>query len=133
MDPSPVISTPSSPKIESLIAVSIIYISVENLLYRDVPRRWLLTFGFGLVHGLGFASVLRELGIGTAAGGGVVVPLLGFNCGVELGQMAIALLVLPGIWKTQQLPRFFPRFTATCSVLVMLAGTYWLYERTVLL
>lgn len=116
--------------VEPLIAVSIIYVGVENLVRRDLHRRWLLTFGFGLVHGLGFASVLRELGVGAEAGGGVIVPLLAFNLGVELGQIAIALLVLPLIWKSQQFPNFFPRLTATCSLLVTLAGTYWLFERT---
>lgn len=117
--------------VEPLIAVSIMYVGVENLVRRDLHRRWLLTFGFGLVHGLGFASVLRELGIGAGTGGGIVAPLLAFNLGVELGQIAIALLVLPLIWKSQQFPTFFPRLAATCSLLVTLAGTYWLFERTI--
>jgi hypothetical protein len=116
--------------VEPLIAVSIVYVGLENLCRRDLRHRWLLTFGFGLVHGLGFATVLRDLGLGTAAGSAAVVPLLAFNLGVELGQVGIAALVLPLLWKGQRLPQFFPRFATVCSVLVMLAGTYWLIERT---
>jgi hydrogenase/urease accessory protein HupE len=123
-----VVHLPSS-LVEPLIAVSIIYVGLENLWRRDLQRRWLLTFGFGLIHGLGFASVLRDLGIG---GSGAIVPLLAFNSGVELGQMAIALLILPLMWQAQQLPRLFPGFTIACSTLVTLAGAYWLLERTVL-
>ena len=118
--------------VEPLIAVSIMYVGVENLSRRDLHRRWLLTFIFGLVHGLGFASVLRELGIGGGAGGGVVIPLLAFNLGVEIGQIMIALLVLPLIWKSQHFPNFFPRLATACPVLVALAGTYWLFERTLI-
>lgn len=114
--------------VEPLIAASITYIGMENLFCRNLHRRWLLTFGFGLVHGLGFASVLRELSIG-AKGDGMVIPLLAFNLGVEIGQIAIALLVLPLIWKSQQLPNFFPRLATACSVLMVLVGTYWLCER----
>jgi hydrogenase/urease accessory protein HupE len=123
-----VVHLPSS-LVEPLIAVSIIYVGLENLWRRDLRRRWLLTFGFGLIHGLGFASVLRDLGSG---GSGAIGPLLAFNSGVELGQTAIALLVLPLIWQVQHLPRLFPRFTIVCSTLVTLAGAYWLLERTVL-
>jgi hydrogenase/urease accessory protein HupE len=115
--------------VEPLIAVSIVYIGVENLWHRAFLRRWQLTFAFGLLHGLGFASVLRDLGV---SGYAALLPLLAFNSGVELGQLALALLVLPLMWKAQQLPQFFPRFTAGCSLLVLLIGTYWLLERTVL-
>jgi HupE / UreJ protein len=83
--------------VESLIALSIVYVGVENILRRDPTRRWLLTFGFGLVHGFGFASVLQDLGIG-AGGGPAAIPLLSFNLGVEAGQLAIVALVLPLTW-----------------------------------
>lgn len=118
--------------VEPLIAASIVYVGLENLWHRHFHRRWLLTFGFGLVHGLGFASVLRELSLGTKVEGEVVMPLLAFNVGVELGQVAIALVVLPFIWYVQRLPHFSPRFATICSALVVLAGAYWLVERTVL-
>jgi hydrogenase/urease accessory protein HupE len=118
--------------VEPLIAASIVYVGLENLWDRPLHRRWLLTFGFGLVHGLGFASVLRELSFGIQVGGEVMIPLLAFNVGVELGQVAIALVVLPLIWYLQRLPHFSPRLATICSALVVLAGTYWLVERTVL-
>ena len=123
-----VIRIPSS-VVEPLIAVSIVYVGVENLLRSDLRWRWLLTFAFGLVHGFGFASVLRELGVG-AAGVGVAVPLVSFNLGVELGQVSIMLLVLPLIWKLRSQPFFVLRCVPACSLLVTMVGTYWLLQRT---
>jgi hypothetical protein len=78
--------------VEPAIALSIAYVGVENLV-RPAPRhRWLLTFGFGLVHGFGFASVLREIGLPSE---GLVWSLLSFNVGVELGQLTVVVAVLP--------------------------------------
>ncbi len=116
--------------VEPLIAVSIIYVGLENIFRREIKRRWLLTFAFGLIHGFGFASALGELGIG--ADSGAIVPLLSFNLGVELGQIAIAALVLPLIWKLRQQPQFVVRYIPACSILIALAGGYWLIERTML-
>ena len=119
-----------SPRIvEPLIAVSIAYVGLENIFRRDLNRRWLLTFAFGLIHGFGFASVLREMGIGSA-GGGVTLPLLSFNLGVELGQLAIAALILPLIWTLRRRAFFVARFAPACSVMIALAGAYWLWVRT---
>ena len=123
-----VVRIPSS-VVEPLIAVSIVYVGVENLLRSDLRWRWLLTFAFGLVHGFGFASVLRELGVG-AAGVGVAVPLVSFNLGVELGQVSIMLLVLPLIWKLRSQPFFVVRCVPACSLLVTVVGGYWLLQRT---
>ena len=95
---------------------------------RDLDRRWRLAFAFGLIHGCGFASVLRELGIG-ANGSGILMPLLSFNLGVELGQITLAAVVLPVIWQLRQRPAFEPRYVPACSVLIALAGGYWLAER----
>jgi hydrogenase/urease accessory protein HupE len=119
-----------SPRIvEPLIAVSIAYVGLENIFRRDLNRRWLLTFGFGLIHGFGFASVLREMGIGSD-GGGVTLPLLSFNLGVELGQLAIASLILPLIWSLRRRTFFVARFAPACSIMIALAGAYWLVLRT---
>jgi hydrogenase/urease accessory protein HupE len=114
--------------IEPLIAVSIIYVGIENILRRDLRRRWLLSFGFGLIHGCGFASALRDLNIG-ANGSGIAVPLLSFNLGVEVGQVAIASLLLPCIWKLKHQPAFAMRYAPACSMMVSLAGGYWLLQR----
>jgi len=116
---------------EPLIAMSIVYVGLENLLRRDSERRWLLTFAFGLVHGFGFASVLRDLGIGSG-GGGAVVPLFAFNLGVELGQITLAGLALPAILMLRHHPSFASRVVPACSVVVALAGGYWLIQRTLL-
>jgi hydrogenase/urease accessory protein HupE len=115
--------------VEPLIAASIIYVGLENIFRRKIERRWLLTFAFGLVHGFGFASALRELGVG--AGVKAVGPLLSFNLGVEIGQIAVAALALPLIWKLRQRPRFVISYVPACSILVALAGGYWLIERTI--
>lgn len=114
--------------IEPTIAASIVYVGLENIFRHGRPKgRWLLTFAFGLVHGFGFASVLREMEIAKA--GSVLVPLVSFNLGVESGQIAVAALLLPVLWKLRRLPRFAPRFVPACSVLVAAAGAYWFIER----
>jgi hydrogenase/urease accessory protein HupE len=77
---------------ESLIAASIVYVSIENYFLREGKHRWALTFFFGLVHGLGFSTVLRERLSNVS---GIVVPVLSFNAGVELGQIAILLVAYP--------------------------------------
>jgi len=119
-----------SPRItEPLIAVSIVYVGLENLLNPTAGRRWILTFGFGLIHGFGFASALRELGLG-ADGAGVAAPLFSFNLGVELGQLAIAALVLPLLWKCRASPAFTKRFVPIGSAGVVLAGACWFLQRT---
>jgi HupE / UreJ protein len=77
--------------VESAIAASIVYVAAENIIVPEPRHRWPLAFGFGLVHGMGFASVLRPMLPTT----GIVPPLLAFNLGVEIGQLAIVALVLP--------------------------------------
>ena len=116
--------------VEPLIALSIIYIGVENIFRRDLEKRWMLAFGFGLIHGCGFATILRDLGVGQD-GGGVVMPLLSFNLGVELGQLVIAALVLPIVWAAKKRPAYQPRFVPALSVLIAAAGAYWLVERII--
>jgi hydrogenase/urease accessory protein HupE len=117
--------------VEPLIAASIVYVGIENLM-RDVQgSRWKLTFCFGLVHGLGFATVLRDLGIGTNGGGAIALPLASFNAGVEIGQMAVAVLLVPVFWWLGARPASRLRFAAAWSVMVIAAGSYWLVERIV--
>lgn len=115
--------------VEPLIAASIIFVAVENLTRRDAPksRPWLV-FGFGLIHGLGFASVLRDLGVGVSPSG-VFAPLLAFNLGVELGQLLVVLLVAPLLFWAGQSARFERRLVPVASVLIAGAGAFWLVER----
>jgi hydrogenase/urease accessory protein HupE len=115
--------------VEPLIAASIVYVGVENLTRGGEPKgRWLLTFVFGLIHGCGFASVLRELGIG-AGGRSIGLPLICFNGGVELGQLLIAAILLPLIWKAQTRPAFVRRIVPVSSTAIALLGSYWFVQR----
>jgi hydrogenase/urease accessory protein HupE len=118
--------------VEAVIAASIVYVGAENLWRRgEEPRgRWALTFAFGLIHGFGFASVLRDLGVGTGTQG-IAMPLFTFNLGVELGQIMIAAIVLPIVWQLRKREWFVRRGVAALSVIVVCAGLYWLLERTV--
>ena len=119
----------SSRIIEPLIAVTIVYVGAENVWKRGDPHgRWLLTFAFGLIHGFGFASVLREMGIGARAGG-VAMPLFSFNLGVELGQIAVAAIALPLIWRLRKQELFLRRDVPACSTIVALVGAYWFVQR----
>jgi hydrogenase/urease accessory protein HupE len=125
-----IVNLPSS-IVEPMIAASIFYVGVENLIRRGAePKgRWALTFAFGLIHGFGFASVLRELGIGSN-GHGLAMPLFTFNLGVEIGQVSIALIVLPIVWQLRKNPVFVRRGVPILSGFVALAGLYWFLERT---
>ena len=118
--------------VEPLIAASIIYVGVENLIRQEMKRRWLLTFGFGLVHGLGFASVLRDLGIADGGLRAAITPLLSFNLGVEIGQITIAALILPLIWRLRQHSAFVLRYVPAGSLIIAILGSYWLIDRTLL-
>lgn len=117
--------------VEPVIAASVVFVGVENLFGKRAASRWLVTFAFGLVHGLGFASILREMGIG-GSGTGVAIPLLSFNLGVELAQIAIAALVLPFVRKLEQRPAFTLRYAPALSLLITCAGLYWLLTRTLI-
>ena len=127
-----VVTVPSR-LVEPAIAASIVFVGVENLWRRGAePRgRWALTFAFGLIHGFGFASVLRDLGVGRD-GQGIALPLATFNLGVELGQIAVAAVALPIVWRLRRSERFVQRGVPALSAIVVLAGGYWLLERTVL-
>jgi hydrogenase/urease accessory protein HupE len=115
--------------VEPLIAASIVFVGVDNLLRGDVLKaRRIVPFGFGLIHGFGFASALREAGIGSGSGG-IVLPLLSFNLGVELGQIIIAAAALPIIWKLRESRTFIARLAPACSAAVVLLGSFWFVER----
>lgn len=118
--------------VEPLIAATIIYVGLENLVRGDHPkgRHW-LTFSFGLIHGFGFAGVLREMDISSGEGG-ILMPLLSFNLGIETGQITIATIVLPLIWLINNNLRFNYLFLKIVSSLVSLMGLYWFLERTIL-
>jgi hypothetical protein len=112
--------------VESGIALSIVVVAAENLSPRPlVPRRWLVAFLFGLVHGFGFASVLQALHLPV---GRLVAPLFFFNSGVEVGQVAIVLLLAPLLALVRHSRAERP-LVQGASTLILLLGLYWLYER----
>jgi uncharacterized membrane protein len=117
--------------VEPLIAASIIYVAVENIVAKRLhPWRTWIVFGFGLLHGLGFAAVLGDVGVNPAQ---LVPALIGFNIGVELGQLAvIALAFLSlGVWFGQE--RWYRAVIAIPASLVIASfGAWWFLERTVL-
>jgi hydrogenase/urease accessory protein HupE len=127
-----VVSIPSR-VVEPLIAATICYVGIENLLRRgaEPALRWALTFAFGLIHGFGFASVLRDLGVG-ANGHGLAMPLFTFNLGVEIGQISLAAIALPLLWQLRKHKLLFRSEVPVASVLVAAAGLYWFLARTVL-
>jgi hydrogenase/urease accessory protein HupE len=119
-----------SPRVvEPLIAASIVFVGVENLVRRGEPGwRWALTFALGLVHGFGFAGALKAAGLGSS-GAALLVPLFSFNLGVELGQAGIAVVVLPLLWRLRGQPWFERRGRTILSLFVVVAGLYWLLQR----
>lgn len=111
--------------VESVIALSIVYITVENLLIKDSNQRWMISFIFGLMHGFGFARVLTELGLPTA---GLVASLLAFNIGVEIGQMAIVLTIFPVVLLISR-SRWQRQWVYGISSLILVFGLTWFVER----
>jgi hydrogenase/urease accessory protein HupE len=111
--------------VESVIALSICYIALENLFKKKVRYRWLITFCFGLVHGFGFASALRELIVGKA---NLVLSVVSFNLGVETGQLMIFVVLLPVMHLLKQKMEF-RRVTQGVSLAIFLLGFTWLLER----
>jgi hydrogenase/urease accessory protein HupE len=114
--------------VEPLIAASVVFVGLENLVRVEIDSRWKLTFAFGLVHGFGFAGALRELGIG-APGTSIAAPLGFFNAGVEIGQVTVAILLWPAIQFLKARPVLRRRLVPVCSLLVAAAGCYWMVER----
>jgi len=112
--------------IEVGIAGTIMYVAAENLWVTSTQHRWMLTFGFGLVHGFGFANVLRELGLPS---GGLARSLVSFNLGVETGQIVIVGALWPALWWISRRP-WATRVRVGLSVVIFLFGAAWFVERT---
>lgn len=117
---------------ESLIAASIVYVAAENYFITNARHRWMLTFGFGLVHGLGFSNVLRERLQDLQS---ILVPVVAFNLGVELGQIAILLAALPILAlirrgrDAEATERHQWWLVRVGSMPILLLGMFWLIDR----
>ena len=120
-----VISLPSR-WVESVIAASVVLAALNNLRGTVEKRRWVMAFVFGLIHGFGFASVLADLGLPPGA---LVLALVGFNVGVELGQLAIVAAFLPlAFWLRST--RFYRVGVLTGgSILVAILASWWFLQR----
>ena len=118
--------------IESGIALSIAYVAAENIFSRNKSglerSRWIITFVFGLLHGMGFAGLLGEMNLSTSS---LPVALVGFNLGVELGQLSV---VIPAFLLLRWLERWKigPQIRWSASAFAIVAGLYWFVERAFL-
>jgi HupE / UreJ protein len=115
------------PLIETLIAISILYMAIENVLGTNLGRRWMITFGFGLVHGFAFSFALRETL--QFAGSHLLTSLLSFNLGVELGQLLVLVVLVPVL---ENLFRFVVAERLGTIILSLLVGHtawHWMTER----
>lgn len=114
---------------EILIAASIVYVAIENMFLRTTRHRVWLTFGFGLVHGLGFATQLRDRL--SELPGSLILPVVSFNVGVELGQIAIVSVAFPLLLLLRRAAseRGVPLLVRWGSVPILLLGLGWLIER----
>ena len=122
------ISAPSS-LVEPAIALSVAWVGAENLLRNRevaVDRRWRMTLPFGLLHGLGFAGALTEASVPHAE---LPAALLGFNLGVELGQLALVALCLPLVLRFGRAHWFMGRAVPAVSLAVVVAGLGWFVAR----
>src|SRR5262249_20279178 len=120
------------PLIEMLIAASIVYMAVENILgVKNIHQRWIITFGFGLVHGFGFSFALHETL--QFAGSHLVTSLLAFNVGVELGQILVLAILVPALILLFRYAIDERRGTIILSGIIAVVGLRWMWERGVAL
>jgi hydrogenase/urease accessory protein HupE len=117
--------------VESAIALSILYVALENILVKEPKGRYVVAFLFGLVHGFGFSYVLRDLGLPEE---GVLPSLLAFNLGVELGQLALVAPLLPLVlWLRKRDEargaRWHRAATVAVSACVGVVALLWFIER----
>jgi len=115
------------PLIETLIALSVLYMAFENIAGANLHRRWMVTFAFGLIHGFGFSFLLRERL--QFAGDHLVASLLAFNVGVELGQLAVLIVAIPLLSLVFRYVVAERMGTILMSALVAHTAWHWATER----
>ncbi len=112
--------------VESAIALTVLFGALNILIPVVRERRWLLAFVFGLIHGLAFASVLVDLGL---QGGNLALALLGFNVGVEIGQLAIVMVVVPLMYAARRTKVFRRGVMPLGAIIVSCVAAYWFVGR----
>ncbi|MEM6963221.1 MAG: HupE/UreJ family protein [Bacteroidota bacterium] len=115
----------SSRIVESIIAFSIALAAFHNITPIFKQKEWIIAFGFGLFHGFGFASVLGEKGL---SGDYMILSLLGFNLGVELGQVLIICMVFPVLFLLRK-QKIYPAIIKYGSMVLIFIAMYWVIER----
>ena len=115
------------PLIETLIAISIVYMALENITGSNIRRRWMITFGFGLVHGFGFSFALQQTL--QFAGSHLLTSLLSFNVGVELGQILVLVILIPALEILFRFAVAERMGTIILSAIVAHTGWHWMIER----
>ncbi|HYM24301.1 MAG TPA: HupE/UreJ family protein [Vicinamibacterales bacterium] len=115
------------PLIETLIATSIVYMALENIVSPQLKRRWLITFGFGLVHGFGFSFALRQTL--QFAGTHMLTSLLSFNVGVELGQLLVLVVLIPALGVLFRYVVEERMGTIILSAIVAHTAWHWMTDR----
>lgn len=113
--------------VESVIALSVLLTAIDNVVPFLPARRWTIAFAFGLVHGFGFASVLADLELPRSA---LALSLVGFNVGVELGQLAIVAVLIPLAYLLRRTALYQPVVLRGGSVAIGLLAAGWLAERS---
>lgn len=114
--------------VESVIALSIAYVGIENIFVKEIRGRWRVAFLFGLMHGFGFAEILREMGLPSR---GLVLSLLSFNVGVEIGQLAIVAVCFPLIYYASR-QAYGTSLVRGASAAIFLMGMTWFIQRAFL-
>ena len=115
------------PLVETLIAMSIVYMALENIVAPGLGRRWMIAFGFGLVHGFGFSFALRDTL--QLAGSHLLTSLLSFNIGVELGQVAVLAVLLPALALLFRFAVAERIGTIVLSAIVAHTAWHWMMDR----
>ena len=118
-----------SDMVEPLIALSIVWVAVENCVFKQTNKwRPFIVFGFGLLHGLGFASVLSAYGLPK---GNLIPSLLAFNIGVELGQLLVLFVAALLVWYIRNKSWYRQRVQIPASLIIALVGLYWFIDRVI--
>jgi hypothetical protein len=118
--------TPASRWVEAAIAASVLLAALNNIWPIVTRRLWLASFGFGLIHGFGFAGALSELGLPRGAR---LVSLLGFNLGVEAGQLCLVIVILPVLYLAGRRPWYRRAAMPALSFAIAGLAGWWLYQR----